>query len=238
MFEKPVRVVCATRVPKVEFSSKTALGRSLAISQYRDSCQLQLFAENETGLAEVYNRAIDHAKSNPAFLVFIHDDVHLCDLFWMDAIRTGLRRFDVVGVAGNIRRVPKQPAWAFIDENFVWDRSEFLSGVVGHGKGYPCDIVSVFGKSGQECKLLDGVLLAADSERLHEVDLKFDSRFAFHFYDVDFCRQSEEKKLTMGTWPISIVHESGGAFGSAAWRAAYHQYLQKYRESSEFYRLS
>jgi hypothetical protein len=45
---------------------------------------------------------------------------------------------------------------------------------------------------------------------------------------MDFCRQAELKGLRMGTWPLSVVHESGGAFGSQGWRDGYARYLQKY----------
>jgi GT2 family glycosyltransferase len=88
--------------------------------------------------------------------------------------------------------------------------------------------VSSFGPSGVEVKLLDGLLLAADSATLIGNGLRFDEQFAFHFYDMDFCRQAELKGLRMGTWPLSVVHESGGAFGSQGWRDGYERYLRKY----------
>ena len=59
-----------------------------------------------------------------------------------------------------------------------------------------------------------GVMLVADSRRLIDTGLRFDPQFAFHFYEMDFCRQAELKGLRLGTWPISIVHESGGAYGT------------------------
>jgi hypothetical protein len=58
--------------------------------------------------------------------------------------------------------------------------------------------------------------------------VRFDERFTFHFYDMDFCREVERKGLRMGTWPISVVHESGGAFGSQGWQDGYAKYLAKY----------
>jgi hypothetical protein len=45
---------------------------------------------------------------------------------------------------------------------------------------------------------------------------------------MDFCRQAELKGLRMGTWPISVVHESAGAFNTPPWRTAYDCYLRKY----------
>ena len=52
--------------------------------------------------------------------------------------------------------------------------------------------------------------------------------FDFHFYDLDICRQFESKQLKMGTWPISVIHESGGAFGTPAWQDSYKKYLEKW----------
>jgi len=46
-------------------------------------------------------------------------------------------------------------------------------------------------------------------------NLGFDERFGFHFYDLDLCRQAEQRGIRTGTWPISVVHESGGNFGRA-----------------------
>ena len=226
----PIRLVCATRVAQENFLRDTALGRSLAVHRLPSPPELLLFDKNSKGLPTLYNAAIEQAASSPAILVFVHDDVSINDHFWMDRVREALDRFDVVGLAGNTRRSPLQPGWAFATPDFKWDSPEFLSGSVGHGKGFPCDEVSHFGRPGVECKLLDGLMLIADSARLIESGLRFDEQFAFHFYDMDFCRQAELKGVTMGTWPISVVHESAGAFNTPPWRAAYEQYLRKYGE--------
>jgi hypothetical protein len=227
---KPIRFVCGTRCSREQFSNETALGRSLKLYAHLPGIQLQLFDNNTRGLSSIYNAAIDDAKQQPAILVFVHDDVWLNDFFWAERIRESLAGFDVVGLAGNLRRVPRQPAWAFATPDLRWDERKYLSGTVGHGKGFPCDIASTFGPSGQECKLLDGLLLIADSETLVRSGLRFDEQFKFHFYDMDFCRQAELKGLRMGTWPLSVVHESGGAFGSPSWRENYALYLGKYGE--------
>ena len=131
-------------------------------------------------------------------------------------------------MAGNKRRVPKQPSWAFIDDKLTWDGSENLSGFVGHGKGIPDYRLSIFGQPCQEVKLLDGLFIACYSKTLLSNNIRFDECFDFHFYDLDLCRQAEKKGLKMGTWPISVVHESGGAFGNKAWKAGYSKYLEKW----------
>jgi GT2 family glycosyltransferase len=71
-------------------------------------------------------------------------------------------------------------------------------------------------------------MLACRSKTLLDNGLHFDERFNFHLYDLDFCRQAEQKGLRMGTWPISVIHESGGSFGSPSWKDGYQEYLGKW----------
>jgi len=225
-----IRLVCATREDAGSFHTKTALGRSLALYSYLSSVELRLFAENTLGLSSVYNIAINESRTDPAVLVFIHDDVHLCDFNWAFRVVEGLEEFHIIGVAGNKHRVPRQPSWAFTDDRLIWDNPENLSGIVGHGTGFPCTHLSAYGVPIQEVKLLDGLLLACRSQILQERNLSFDERFDFHFYDLDFCRQAEQMGLRMGTWRISVIHESGGKLGTPIWRNAYLKYLDKWQE--------
>jgi len=225
-----IRLVCATRESGDSFRSTTALGRSLSLYSFLPFLEVRLFEKNVAGLPSVYNTAISEAKQSPAVLVFIHDDVHLCDFNWAFSLLEGLEQFHIIGLAGNKRRVPRQPSWAFVDDRFTWDKPENLSGMVGHGNGFPCRNLSVYGPSMQEVKLLDGLMLACRSEILLEKGLHFDERFKFHLYDLDFCRQAERLGLRMGTWSISVIHESGGSFGSPAWKDAYQRYLEKWND--------
>ncbi|WP_118181878.1 glycosyltransferase [Paraburkholderia phosphatilytica] len=224
---KPVRIVCGTRHSQADFLAKTALGRSLIAHQKLNPVDVCLFPENRRGLSEIYNTAIEQARGNPAILVFIHDDVHLLDFQWSQNLREGLKSFDVIGAAGNTRIVPGHSSWVFINDRLTIDDRSKLSGAVGHGKGFPCRLAN-YGAAGQRCKLLDGLLLAVDSERLHERGVSFDEQFQFDFYDLDFCRTADEKGLRLGTWPMSVVHESEGAFNTPAWHDAYQRYTRKY----------
>lgn len=104
--------------------------------------------------------------------------------------------------------------------------------MLGHGDPFPnIKQLSVYGEPEVEVKLLDGVLLAARSRTLIEHQLRFDPRFHFHFYDMDFCRQAELLQLRMGTCAMSVVHASAGALGSPGWTSAYRDYIAKYAES-------
>ncbi len=229
-----IRFVCATRETHAHFSTQTMLGRTLQVFERLPMLELQLFAENSRGLAAVYNEAIEQSKDRPAILVFVHDDVHLTDFYMAGQLDLALRHFDVAGVAGNVRRVPRQPSWYFSSREpgrkGVRDEAQYLSGAVGGGSNFPDCHLNLYGPTARPCKLLDGLLLAVRSETLHRTGLRFDPRFEFHFYDLDFCRQAELLGLRMGTWPLSVIHASAGNFNSPAWADGYRHYLEKYGE--------
>lgn len=226
-----IRLVSATRSSEADFHAKSALGRSLALAPFWCN-ELRLFPNNSDGLPECYNTAIREARADPAVLVFVHDDVHITDYFWPVRVLKGLEQFQILGVIGNRRRSPKQPIWAFASIEAIeaadWD-FEYLSGCVGTGVGFPPEIINYVGTPGQQVKLLDGMFLAAHSATLLDNELFFDEQFDFNLYDMDFCRQAEVKGVSMGTWPISTVHESGGNI-TPAWRATYARYLEKWKD--------
>ena len=221
------RFVCATRSTTEGFQLDCALGRTLDFYRY-PLTEVRLFPENKVGLPQLYNAAIREAAWNPAILIFAHDDVFLCDYFWTEHILAGLKNFDILGLAGNRRRVPMQPAWPFIDSNLTNDDQNNLSGIIAHGDGFPPEILSRYGPASVECKLLDGVMLIAHSEKLIANNLFFDERFDFHHYDLDICRQAEVRGLKMGTCEVSAIHESHGGYDSDGWRSGYKKYIDKW----------
>lgn len=224
----PIRVICATREKRERFLTHTSSGKSIKSLINVSKVEVKLFSENTEGLSSLYNSCIDECLDNPTILVFMHDDLILTDFFWAERIREGLSKFQLVGLAGNTHRVPFQPSWAFKNINFEWDDFKFLSGVIGHGKTpFPAQI-SFYGPPLQDCKLLDGLLLAAKSETLINHRLRFDEQFKFHFYDLDFCRTAEQLNLKMGTIPLSLIHESSGNFGNANWHDSYKSYIKKW----------
>ncbi|MFM0696338.1 glycosyltransferase [Paraburkholderia graminis] len=225
---KPLRIVCATKHKQRDFLTHTPLGRSLVTHQFQNPNNAAIFADShKMTVPAAYNRAIETARRNPAILVFVHDDVHLLDFEWQDKIREGIHAYDVIGVLGNLRVPQRHTGWSFVDEQFTRDDQRNLSGVVGHGLGFPCALTH-YGPPGQRVKLLDGFLLAADSETLNANGLRFDERLKQYFYDLDFCRRADARGLSLGTWALSVVHESPGAFDSSAWREDFDRYRNKY----------
>jgi hypothetical protein len=223
------RFICATRESPQDFPVKTALGRTLATYNYLHT-EVRLFPSNSAGLPTVYNCAIREAAADPAVLIFLHDDIHICDFFWPGTMLGGLARFDIIGLAGNRRRLPLQPGWYFADKKLTPDDAENLSGVVAHGISFPPKRLDIYGQSNQEVKLLDGLLLAAHSRTLLDHNLFFDERFEYHHYDMDFCREAETRNLRMGTVQLSVIHESRGGFASEKWWKSYQTYMDKWRQ--------
>lgn len=224
-----VEVISATRMTEQAFWQDSALGQSLKTHMTNDSrIAVRVAYENSRGLPEIFNACIAKAEED-AVLVFVHDDVWLDQPDFVEAVLTGLNQFDVIGVAGNRRRLPKQPAWPFINTQFVWDDKQYLSGKVGHGQ-HASGEVSDYGVVPAACELMDGVFFATRKATLAKYQVVFDTQFDFHFYDLDFCRSARNAGMTLGTWHIQLTHQSGGAFGSESWQRHYQQYLQKWQE--------
>jgi hypothetical protein len=162
-----IKLVIATRASSTEFFKITPTGRSLAFNKPA-FIDLLLFPNNLKGLPTVYNYAIKESINDPCTLVFMHDDLHLLDYFWYDRIKEGLKFFQVLGLVGNKHRAPRQPSWACKDTSFTWDKTENLSGVLGHGKQFPPSYFDIFGEPRKQVKLLDGMLLATESKTLLE----------------------------------------------------------------------
>ena len=238
-----LHIVAGTREGSLEsFSRDTLLGQSLrkysssgtvAVARtYRELIRGYVYL-NPTGLPNVFNEALSAADEADS-IIFTHDDVRIDDWHLLERLSDAFQRFDVVGVAGNRRRLPRQRSWAFTDtepeQATTWDTQENLSGAVG---GFPkggFETISYFGESPSEVKLLDGLFLAAKVKTLRQADVQFDSRFHFHFYDLDFCRTCEARGLRLGTWPIAVSHGSRGALRSPDWKVAYNEYLTKWNE--------
>lgn len=236
--EQTVRLVVATRRTKQAFFAETAMGQSY--KAYRPpNVEMRLFCENETlGLPQIYNAAIEEARNSPALMVFVHDDVYLPDFFWANRIAEGLRHFDILGVVGSAPRQPLQPAWHLKASGgtFVIRDEGGLSGSVAHDSTAMPTSVHHFGPARQRVALLDGLLMAASSEVLMATNLRFDERFRFHLYDVDFCREAEARSLSCGTWDIALVHQSRGRY-DLAWLEAVKIYYEKWNENYDHLKI-
>lgn len=224
----PIHIVAATRFTEDEFWSRSALGKSLRDFLPDPLISAHITFENKIGLSHVYNKAASLLPHN-TIVVFMHDDVWLTDPNWVNKVRQSLQRFDIVGVAGSTRRIRGQPAWLFrrySGTTFTGD-DPYWSGEISHGH-QPLGEVSIYGPAPRYCALIDGVFMACRNDSLRSRRLRFDERFSFHFYDIDFCRQARGHGLLLGTWPIKLLHESRGQLGSDVWQRSLAVYRRKY----------
>ncbi len=219
-------IISATRYSEPEFWQSSALGQSLSRLSFDSRIRSLLAYSNRAGLSIVYNHCLSLMQEDETAL-FVHDDVWLEDFALCEHLQAGLDVFDLVGVAGNKRRRSGQPSWCFLDKSWTFDDKTNLSGRVGYGD-FPFGSVQQYGPLPCECELLDGVLMGVRRSTLDKAGIRFDTRFDFHFYDLDFCRQLRGAGLKIGTWPICVTHQSAGAFGSHSWEAGYKSYLEKW----------
>ena len=205
----------------------TMLGRSLALPVHRQ-WQPRLALANSRPLAEAYNGALEEADPE-ALLLFCHDDVWLGELPLVPLLNESLETFDLVGVAGNGRRLPGQVCWWLRPGDGAWDHPH-LVGSIHHGD--ECrNRATQFGPSPAPAALLDGVALAARAGVLQAAGVRFDPELDFHFYDLDVCRQALAAGLRLGVWPLPLVHASGGTAGSPAWQRCCERYQRKWNDS-------
>ena len=225
-----IRLVSASRFDNDDFKSNALLAKSLS-SYCPINVEPIIYTNNSLSLSEIYNNEIEKSENDPAILVFVHDDVMLLDYYWPIRVQEGLEKFDVIGVAGNKRRLPYQPGWGhkgFSNNTFVWEDDEFLSGLVAHDDTWPPKIMTHYGPTNQKVVQLDGVFLAAKSDTLLRNNIRFDQNFTFHFYDLDFSRTCEQKGLSMGTVPLAICHGGKGNMNNPEYIKMYNVYNQKW----------
>jgi len=234
-----VKLVSATQVPENIFWDATYLGRSLRrLPEALRPPSAIAFANTGPkvrGLSEIFNQLLDQTEPETQ-LVFVHDDVYLNDWFLTERVLEALQRFDIVGLAGSANPDLSQPSWGLRFDAELrplgWQPGLRRSGSVNHFD-YACPNVSVYGPTPMACQLLDGVFLAVRTAALKQRGVRFDPRFEFHCYDIDLCRTALAKGLRIGTWPIAVTHDSGGGFGSEAFRRAARAYLEKWRPAVE-----
>ena len=224
---KEILLVSATRKTSAEFKKTAPLSASLRkLKTASAKVSGRIAYRNRQGLGTIYNRFLN-ARHADKILVFVHDDVRIEDLFFAEKLNEAIKSFDVIGLAGNRRPEADCLSW--------FDPARPLSGFVAHKLDErPADsqletiFVSSYGPTPAACGLLDGLFLAVNTERVLARGARFDERFAFHFYDLDFCLTCAAQGLKVGTWPVWAVHESGGSFDSPEWREAAGLYREKW----------
>lgn len=178
---------------------------------------------NRQGLPACYNGFLDQHAGADQVLVFVHDDVTIADVFVRDKLGLAAQQFTVTGLVGSSYFDPRLStdyfAWP------LWPR-EHLSGAVEHA--VPGGAMwSLYGPTPRRCVVLDGLFLAVDMAMIGAV--RFDERFHFHLYDLDFCLSAHAAGLTLGTTNVYVNHASAGRYDTDAYRAALKAFREKWQ---------
>ncbi|MDD2810529.1 glycosyltransferase [Rhodoferax sp.] len=223
-----IKFIVPSKLPQDVFFEQSALAKSLK-PYLSNNVELYYYPNGNPSLPMVFNHGIENLiSSDDDVYIFCHDDIYILDFYWMDQIVNGLNKYDIVGLAGNTVRLPKQPSWLFNDSTLTNYNSHTLSGIVAHGSTLPPQSLSVFGAPDQQVELLDGLFLAMKYKTITDNGLKFDQQFDYDFYDLDFCRLARSKNLKLGTIPLSVMHESSGNYNTQRWKDNYARYLSKW----------
>ncbi len=215
MTTSPLLLVAATRLEEDALWSDSLLGRSLARPAHASYGRCLGYA-NRRALAHTYNRGLEQAADD-ALVVFCHDDLWLGEESLVPPLTQALEHFDLVGVAGNRRRLHGQQWWLHRADGSGWDHPQ-LVGALRHGRPEAAQL-QTYGPSPAPAVLLDGVFLAGRAGVLRRTGLRFDPDLPFHLYDLDFCRSAEQAGLRLGVWPLDLIHASGGEAFTPSWKA-------------------
>jgi hypothetical protein len=202
----------------------TELYRSLQKLQIAD---YHFFEHNRRGLSECYNEYLDRFAGTDWIVVLVHSDVTVADVFVREKLNDALATFDVVGLAGSayfdIGAQTTTYAWP------VWP-AQYLSGAVEHPTGNGQAAWFNLGPTPRRCVVLDGLFLAVNMRSVGSV--RFDPRFRFHFYDLDFCLTAHRHSLALGTTNVYAQHASAGNFGTQEYEAAMREFRAKWRDAN------
>lgn len=221
---KQVLLVSATRSETFEEFLQRPLARclnTLCDKRYdKSQFDFEIVKNNKDGLPKVYNRFLNEENKNK-ILLFVHDDIEIHDLNVVEKLNES--PWDITGLAGG-------GTFEFKDKNLwhICSKRESQSGSVSHplcwqenGElkvDYAKQIATPFGPWPKRCLVLDGLFLAVNVEKALQVGWTFDERHEFHHYDISSCLIANEKKLTMGTYPIFIFHHGlGNSFLTPEW---------------------
>ena len=218
-------VVSATPLTTKEFWLNSKLGKSLTRQlDCHNIDSTKIYSENKKGLSFIYNNYLSIAEKDERVL-FVHDDVSIEDIYLREKLDCAFLKYNVIGCAG--------AAYMGLTQPVLWhlQKREGLGGVVSHIFQHPqlgeyID-TKYFGPTPRQCLVIDGLFIGVDTSKLK--DCKFDEQFVWHFYDLDFCINCSSKGITIGVWPIWVVHGSHGEFANKPeWHDAQSKFINKW----------
>jgi len=216
-------IVTCTKAKTDEEFQQRPIFQSLK-KQYEGNSNISfhLFKDNQRGLSDCYNEALTDPSNLDKTLLFVHDDVVLEDLFLYEKLINS--PYSITGLAGakTFNKQADKLAW-----HLCADRKDFV-GEVSHIQNEKV-WTTVFGPTKSRALIIDGLFVSCKVKDLAEKGLTFNSAFNFHFYDLSFCLDANDKKVTCGVLPIRVIHYGlGDSMLTTEWEEANVRFKQSY----------
>lgn len=158
-------------------------------------------------LAEAYNRGLNQAKGD--IIVLSHDDIEfLQPSSWLSAIKSHLREFDLIGLAGTTKLIG--PAWALAGPPYNFGQVAELN---SNGEPYRVIIFGTPLPVVPNIQAVDGLFMALNKNVVDKVRFDEEVFNGFHCYDIDFSFSAYKAGFRLGVaTDIPVLHASQGSF--------------------------
>jgi hypothetical protein len=216
-------VTCTETKTDKEFEKKPIFQSLKKQFESNSNIDFHVFKDNKRGLSECYNEILKDPKNQDKMVLFVHDDVVLEDIFLYEKLMN--TPYSITGLAGtkSFNKKVDKTAWhlcATSKEDFV--------GEVAHIKDNQI-WTTVFGRTQSRALIVDGLFIACKVNDLVQKDLYFNEEFSFHHYDMTFCLNANEKKVSVGVLPIRVIHYGlGDSMLTAQWEESNKKFKEIY----------
>ena len=204
-------IVTATKGTGSNLLLKRPLGFFLEKSGWED--KTKIIENNTEGLSKIYNKFLTKEYKDK-YVIFVHDDVLINDLFFEEKVLMAFEKFDIIGLAGSMSCdvASDHPAW-----HLMSDRSQHV-GEVSHSKDGKT-WTTCFGPTDSRALVIDGLFIGVNVNKALETGLLFNELFGFHHYDITFSLEANKLKIKTGVFPLSVVHfGTGSSMNTDDWR--------------------
>lgn len=228
---KKIHIVSCTRVKTQEEFQKKPLGKSLKklnVLYTPEQLTSTIIFDNKQGLSTVYNSFLSE-KYKDSYVVFCHDDLIIDTLYLYEHLNK--TPYTVTGLAGANRfktdsNLP--PAWHLMSDpkSYVGEVKHIKDGII---------FTTVFGSTLSNAKVVDGLFIAIDVEKIIKTKARFNERFQFHHYDLAFCLECLTNNITIGVMPINVIHYGlGDSMLTQEWENSAKSFSKVYSNFSKY----
>jgi hypothetical protein len=207
--EKTIAVVSCTKESNKEdpLLYKSLLTLDGKDDPYSSIDYIHFYTNNKQGLCKKYNEFLEEFGDDYDIVAFVHDDVFIDDGKLALKLIMAHELFDIVGVAGGINPLIKEPAlWHLMCGGF----GPNLRGFAGHYLQDDSISITSFGPTPSRVAIADGLFLSVNTQSIKRSGWKFNENYTFHHYDISSCLDANKKKLKVGVYPILLYHMSPG----------------------------